>query len=69
MRSNRNHDRQRLEQELGGETYTSLLRPPPDAHHIVAVQDGGRSTLENGITLCWRCHQKRHAAAARPSGR
>jgi len=26
MRSNRNHDRQRLEQELGGETYTSLLR-------------------------------------------
>ena len=26
MRSNRDHDRQRLEQELGGETYTSLLR-------------------------------------------
>ncbi len=26
MRSDRNHDRQRLEQELGSETYTSLLR-------------------------------------------
>jgi hypothetical protein len=32
MRSNRNHDRKRLEQELGGETYTSLLRQLHEAH-------------------------------------
>ena len=31
------------------------------AHHVVAVRDGGKSTLENGVTLCVWCHKGRHA--------
>ena len=34
-----------------------------DAHHIVAVKDGGGACgLDNYITLCWRCHKKAHGS-------
>lgn len=36
-----------------------------EAHHVVAVKDGGESTLENGITLCRRCHRARHASKSK----
>jgi 5-methylcytosine-specific restriction enzyme A len=33
-----------------------------ECHHIVAVKDcGGECGLDNLITLCQRCHKKRHA--------
>ena len=30
------------------------------AHHIIPQALGGENTLENGITLCTRCHGKEH---------
>jgi hypothetical protein len=31
-----------------------------DAHHIIPVSMGGKSTLENGILLCPNCHAEEH---------
>lgn len=31
-----------------------------DSHHIVKEIDGGTRTLDNGISLCKKCHKKIH---------
>jgi predicted restriction endonuclease len=32
------------------------------AHHKIPKSKGGKSTLNNGICLCEKCHRKQHAA-------
>lgn len=29
-------------------------------HHVIYRSAGGPSTVENGISLCWRCHRFEH---------
>lgn len=36
-----------------------------DAHHLVAVVDGGPDTLANAVTLCFRCHPRETAKLVR----
>jgi len=38
-------------------------KPPQrlNAHHLISRDRGGSDELENLVTLCVRCHQKRHA--------
>ncbi len=31
-----------------------------EVHHIIPLSDGGSNSLENLITLCKKCHIKRH---------
>ncbi len=38
-----------------------------EAHHQIPLSEGGLNTLENGVTLCWRCHKKRHATRKAPA--
>lgn len=35
-----------------------------EVHHIHAVVEGGRTTMENLVTLCWRCHARYTKALA-----
>lgn len=33
-----------------------------EIHHVIPIEEGGGCCgLENLVTLCWRCHLKRHA--------
>lgn len=34
------------------------------AHHIVPTAQGGKNTMENGITLCTNCHKRVHVASS-----
>ncbi len=31
-----------------------------EAHHIILRSQGGKDTIENGITLCRYCHERAH---------
>lgn len=30
------------------------------AEHLIAVQDGGKTTRQNIVAACWLCNQRRH---------
>lgn len=35
-------------------------------HHIKKIKDGGTNTIDNLITLCYKCHSKIHVKKLRP---
>lgn len=35
--------------------------PGIERHHIIRLEDGGRNVLSNIISLCEKCHAKRHS--------
>ena len=39
----------------------SYVGPDVERHHIIKLSDGGRNVLSNIITLCHKCHAKRHS--------
>ena len=45
------------------------LQTTEQFHHVVAVEDGGGCCgIENYVTLCLRCHKKRHATKKTKGG-
>ncbi len=57
--------------EIGGHRFVWMLvkeQIPMEVHHIIPISEGGPEfALDNLITLCEKCHDKRHAGKPRPT--